>query len=128
VNIAPYILHKSSNCHQESLILQPISRHKHQPDKTIQNPHPYSPTPKPFKSPSHTTPPPLQSNKAMSNPAGAPLVTDANASLSKERIAELNEQYRARIAAEKAEKEAVKKAKKGKDDKKNRKASSTGGG
>jgi hypothetical protein len=48
--------------------------------------------------------------------------------MSKERMAELNEQYRARIAAEKAEKEAAKKAKKGKDDKKDRKASSTGGG
>jgi hypothetical protein len=64
----------------------------------------------------------------MSNVAGAPIVTDANAGMSKERMAELNEQYRARIAAGKAEKEAAKKAKKGKDDKKNRKASSTGGG
>jgi hypothetical protein len=64
----------------------------------------------------------------MSNLAGAPLVTDANTGMSKERMAELNEQYRARIAAEKAEKEAAKKAKKGKDDKKNRKASSTSGG
>jgi hypothetical protein len=58
------------------------------------------------------------------NLAGAPLVTDANASLSKERMAELNAQYKARIATERAEKEAMKKTKK---DNKNRKSSSTGG-
>jgi hypothetical protein len=64
-------------------------------------------------------------NQAMSNIGGAPFVTDTNASLSKERVAELNTQYKARIAAEKADKEAVKKTKK---DNKDRKTSSTGVG
>ena len=59
----------------------------------------------------------------MSNIAGAPLVIDAEASFSKERMAELNAQYKARIATEKAEKEAMKKSKK---DDKNRKSSNAG--
>ena len=61
----------------------------------------------------------------MSNIAGTPLVTDAEASLYKERVTELNEYYRARIAAEKADKDATKKAKK---DSKGRKSSGVGGG
>jgi hypothetical protein len=60
-----------------------------------------------------------------SNIAGAPLVIDAHVCLSKERVAELNAQYKARIEAERAEKEATKKTKK---DSKDRKSSSRGGG
>lgn len=60
----------------------------------------------------------------MSNIAGAPLVTDAGTNLSAERIAELNAHYKARVAAERAEKEALKKSKKGAED---RKSSSAGG-
>ena len=63
----------------------------------------------------------------MSNVSGAPLVTETNAGLSKQRVAELNAQYKARIAAEKADKEAMKKSKKGEKDDKNGKSSSAGG-
>ena len=61
----------------------------------------------------------------MSNIAGAPLLTDAEASLSKERLTELNEQYTARFAAEIVDKDAANMAKK---DSKGRKSSSVGGG
>jgi len=61
----------------------------------------------------------------MSNIAGAPLVTESDASLSKQRINELNEQYKARMTAFLAAKEAMKKAKR---DSKSRKSSSAGGG
>jgi hypothetical protein len=61
----------------------------------------------------------------MSIIAGAPLVTDSDASLSKQRISELNEQYKARMTAFLAAKEAMKKAK---GDSKSRKSSGAGGG
>ena len=60
----------------------------------------------------------------MSIIAGAPLVTDSDASLSKQRISELNE-YKARMTAFLAAKEAMKKAKR---DSNSRKSSSAGGG